>query len=217
MVEVEKERQRLQAELEIAREVQAQLHPKRCQKSGAWRLSASATRRAWCLATTTTTSAWANTSWPSLSAIGREGHFGSAADGHAAIGDAQPVAPLHGDDGQFSEWGDYGSLSTARLMSNLNQHLYASTSPEKYATFFFSIYDDETEMLNYTNAGHLPPLLVRGGEVFPFDVNGTVVGAFPDVPYGELPEARKRRSAGLLHRRHHGAGKRIWEMFERTG
>ncbi len=98
--------------------------------------------------------------------------------------------------GSSPNGGDYGSLSTARLMSNLNQHLYASTSPEKYATFFFSIYDDETEMLNYTNAGHLPPLLVRGGEVFPFDVNGTVVGAFPDVPYGE--SCQKLESGDLL-------------------
>ncbi|HPT26680.1 MAG TPA: PP2C family protein-serine/threonine phosphatase, partial [Bryobacteraceae bacterium] len=63
--------------------------------------------------------------------------------------------------------------------------LYASTSPEKYATFFFSIYDDQTEVLSYTNAGHLPPLLVRRGEVLTCDVNGTVVGAFPDVPYEE--------------------------------
>jgi serine phosphatase RsbU (regulator of sigma subunit) len=73
-------------------------------------------------------------------------------------------------------------VSTARLVSNLNQHLYASTAPEKYATFFFSLYDDETGRLSYTNAGHLAPLLIRRGEALPLDVNGTVVGAFPDVP-----------------------------------
>ena len=35
-------------------------------------------------------------------------------------------------------------LSTARMVSDLNQQLYATTSPEKYATFFFAIYDEET-------------------------------------------------------------------------
>ena len=72
-------------------------------------------------------------------------------------------------------------VSTARLVANLNQHLYSSTAPEKYATFFFSLYDEETGRLSYTNAGHLPPLLIRRGEAFPLDVNGTVVGAFPNV------------------------------------
>ena len=32
-------------------------------------------------------------------------------------------------------------FSTARMVSELNQQLYATTSPEKYATFFFAIYD----------------------------------------------------------------------------
>ena len=76
-------------------------------------------------------------------------------------------------------------LSTARLVSNLNQQLYASTAPEKYATFFFSLYDDQTATLAYTNAGHLSPFLVRGGQAIPLESTGMVVGAFPFAKYGE--------------------------------
>lgn len=76
-------------------------------------------------------------------------------------------------------------FSTARMVSELNQQLYATTSPEKYATFFFAIFDQTTGLMTYTNAGHLQPVLFRDGAASPLDVNGTVVGAFPFSTYEE--------------------------------
>jgi sigma-B regulation protein RsbU (phosphoserine phosphatase) len=76
-------------------------------------------------------------------------------------------------------------LSTARLVSELNQQLHATTSAEKFATFYIALYDDETGMLNYTNAGHLPPILIHNGDATRLDVNGLVVGAFPTSAYDE--------------------------------
>jgi len=76
-------------------------------------------------------------------------------------------------------------LSTARLVSELNQQLHATTSPEKFATFCIALYDDETGVLTYTNAGHLPPILIHNGSATRLDVNGLVVGAFPSSKYDE--------------------------------
>jgi len=76
-------------------------------------------------------------------------------------------------------------LSTARLVSELNQQLHATTSPEKFATFCIALYDDETGLLTYTNAGHLPPILIHNGGFSRLDVNGLVVGAFPTSKYDE--------------------------------
>jgi sigma-B regulation protein RsbU (phosphoserine phosphatase) len=76
-------------------------------------------------------------------------------------------------------------FSTARMVSELNQQLHATTSPEKYATFFFAIYDQSTGLMTYTNAGHLQPVLFRDGAATLLDVNGTVVGAFPFSKYEE--------------------------------
>jgi len=76
-------------------------------------------------------------------------------------------------------------LSTARLVANLNRQLYATTAPEKYATFYFAIYDESRHALTYTNAGHLAPILVRDGRVQLLEPTGTVVGAFPFAAYEE--------------------------------
>ena len=58
------------------------------------------------------------------------------------------------------------SVSTSRVVSHLNQQLHADTAPEKYATFFLGIYDEATHSLTYTNAGHLPPILIRSRRTF---------------------------------------------------
>jgi phosphoserine phosphatase RsbU/P len=87
-------------------------------------------------------------------------------------------------------------FSTARMVSELNQQLYATTSPEKYATFFFAIYDRETGVITYTNAGHLQPVLIRDGAPIRLDVNGTIVGAFPFSKYEE--SRLELRSGDLL-------------------
>jgi sigma-B regulation protein RsbU (phosphoserine phosphatase) len=81
--------------------------------------------------------------------------------------------------------GTYKAPSTAFLVSNLNRQLYANTAPEKYATFYFAMYDEADHVLTYTNAGHLSPLLVRDGQVSLLEPTGTVVGAFPFAVYQE--------------------------------
>ena len=74
-------------------------------------------------------------------------------------------------------------LSTATLMGLISQQLYENTPPEKYATFFCSVYDDETGRLSYTNAGHLKPILVRDGKAIRLEGGGMVAGLLPDVKY----------------------------------
>lgn len=76
-------------------------------------------------------------------------------------------------------------FSTSTLVAQLNRQLYANTAPEKFATFFFGAYDEHSRILTYTNAGHVQPLLLRGGEALPLEVTGTVIGAFPSVAYEE--------------------------------
>ncbi len=82
--------------------------------------------------------------------------------------------------------GERGELSPASLMSTLNYQLYRSTPPEKYATMFLGCYDAFSRSLTYSNAGHLPPLLLgRNGDVRRLETSGTVVGLFDGASYDE--------------------------------
>jgi phosphoserine phosphatase RsbU/P len=76
-------------------------------------------------------------------------------------------------------------VSVSQLVNRVNQQLHFSTAPEKFATVCAGIFDETTGVFTYTNAGHLPPLLVRQGSVERLDVNGMVVGAFPTTLYTE--------------------------------
>jgi sigma-B regulation protein RsbU (phosphoserine phosphatase) len=76
--------------------------------------------------------------------------------------------------------------SPAQMLWLLNRHLFQSTQPEKYATLFLGFYDDEKHRLTYANAGHLPPIvLAADGAVRRLETGGTVVGLFPDCEYAE--------------------------------
>jgi sigma-B regulation protein RsbU (phosphoserine phosphatase) len=70
----------------------------------------------------------------------------------------------------------------AKILSLLNRHLYRSTQPEKYATLFLAHYDGLTRRLVYSNGGHLPPLLLRANDsVTRLDQGGSVVGLLDDL------------------------------------
>ena len=76
-------------------------------------------------------------------------------------------------------------LSPAEIVGHLNEQLHRTTTAERFATFFCSVYDDDTGELRYTNAGHVPPIVVRQGSIVQLEPNGTIIGAFPDVRYEE--------------------------------
>lgn len=75
------------------------------------------------------------------------------------------------------------SVGTAQVLHRLNQQLFESTTLEKYATFFYAIYDCTTRRLTYTNAGHISPALFRRGRVERLEVGGTVIGLFAPVEF----------------------------------
>ena len=87
-----------------------------------------------------------------------------------------------------------GSMSAGALLAMLNQQLYQSTPTEKYATMFLGFYNQDTQHFHYSNAGHLPPILVRAdGRVQHLSEGGTVVGLFGNMTY---PDAQVQMHSG---------------------
>ena len=77
------------------------------------------------------------------------------------------------------------ALSTASVVERLNRQIYDNTPEEKYVTFFFAQYEARGRRLTYTNAGHLAPVLFRNGRIERLRAGGTVVGLFSTLTYEE--------------------------------
>jgi phosphoserine phosphatase RsbU/P len=70
-------------------------------------------------------------------------------------------------------------LRPAYVLEMINRHFFESTAPERFATLFFGVYDDETRALRYVNCGQVPPLLMRrSGELERLAPTATMLGAF---------------------------------------
>jgi sigma-B regulation protein RsbU (phosphoserine phosphatase) len=84
-----------------------------------------------------------------------------------------------------SETGRGGDL--ALLMTNLNRRVYEASSTNRYATFFYAEYSPGNRMLEYVNAGHNPPILMRRNgsdwDVRILEASGTVVGLLEGSTY----------------------------------
>lgn len=80
--------------------------------------------------------------------------------------------------GQAIHCGD----NLAELMKHVNTLVYEASTSNRYATFFYAQLDTKTLRLSYVNAGHNPPFVIRSdGEVLKLEEGGAVVGMLPTV------------------------------------
>ena len=178
LIEESKQRQQLEAELEIAREVQSRLFPARAPELEGVEILGICR--------------------PARSVSGDFFDYVGLDNGRVAIsfGDVSgkgisaalvmaslhsiirtQLSLLHTEQSQPLE------SSAARLVERANRQLCQNTAPEKFSTLFFGAYDASSGTLAYANAGHLPPLLLKSGSVQPLQVNGMIVGAFAFAEY----------------------------------
>ncbi len=76
--------------------------------------------------------------------------------------------------------------SPGKVLALLNRHLYRSTPPEKYATLFLAHYEGVQSRMTYSNGGQLPPLVLRADHgITRLDKGGTVVGLMDGMSYDE--------------------------------
>ncbi|MDQ2842635.1 MAG: ADOP family duplicated permease [Acidobacteriota bacterium] len=81
------------------------------------------------------------------------------------------------------------NISLPNLVAKMNRFLHRSTGFNSYATFFYAQVDERERTLNYVNAGHNPPYLVRRetGEqpLEELSTGGMVIGMFAQANYEE--------------------------------
>jgi sigma-B regulation protein RsbU (phosphoserine phosphatase) len=124
-----------------------------------------------------------------------EGKFGIAIGDVSGkgIGAALMMAALEASlRGQASLTG--GDL--AELISRVNRLVYEASSVNRYATFFYAQLDPKSLRLTYVNAGHNPPFVLRrlnaGWEIRRLETGGPVVGLLRVAPYQQASFALER-------------------------
>jgi sigma-B regulation protein RsbU (phosphoserine phosphatase) len=196
----QKEKQRLENELAIAQEVQAQLFPRQVSELESLEV------HGFCRPARTVSGDYYDfltaSSHKLILAVGDISGKGiSAALLMATIHSAvraysvenlpqmrEPVAvgAVAGSGRVMAAWPEGVEVSPGALLSLLNHQLYESTPPEKYATLFLGIYDGRSHHLTYSNGGHLPPILIgKDGSIRRLEAGGTVVGLFDNMTYDE--------------------------------
>ena len=173
LIEEQRQRQRLENELSIAREVQEQLFPQALPSLPGIQLEAICRPARMVsgdyydfirLGPTRLGIALADISGKGISAALLMASLQAALRSQVQL------------DGRLSE-------NTADVVSRLNRHLYLNTSEDRFATLFYAIYDTSSCTLHYTNAGHLPPLCLIGEKVCKLEEGGMVVGVFDNCTY----------------------------------
>jgi phosphoserine phosphatase RsbU/P len=73
------------------------------------------------------------------------------------------------------------------LIQRVNNLVYGASTVNRYATFFYAEYDPRDRQLSFVNAGHNPPLILRranpGCHLFRLDAGGPPVGLLPNSSY----------------------------------
>jgi len=200
LIQEQKEKQRLEGELAIAQEVQAQLFPRQVTELESLEV------HGFCRPARTVSGDYYDfltaSSHKLILAVGDISGKGiSAALLMATIHSAvraysveslpqmrEPVAvgAVAGAGRIMAAWPEGIEISPGALLGLLNHQLYESTPPEKYATLFLAIYDGRSHQLTYSNGGHLPPILIGSdGTVRRLEAGGTVIGLFDNMTYDE--------------------------------
>jgi sigma-B regulation protein RsbU (phosphoserine phosphatase) len=80
-----------------------------------------------------------------------------------------------------------GNDNLEKLMANVNQLIYATSPSNRYATFFYAQYEPERRRLAYVNAGHNAPLVLRQNnghaQLTRLEAGGPPVGLLPYAQY----------------------------------
>jgi sigma-B regulation protein RsbU (phosphoserine phosphatase) len=88
-----------------------------------------------------------------------------------------------------------GSGQVAELMSNVNKLICEASPENRYATFFYGQFDPATRRLVYSNGGHNNPMVIRGDQVVRLEIGGPPVGLFK---FSRYEQAEVQLEAGDL-------------------
>jgi serine phosphatase RsbU (regulator of sigma subunit) len=167
-----RERERIEHELQVARQIQQELLPESIPKLDSWRIAAYYE--------------------PAREVGGDFYDFLEFPDGRLGlvVGDAtghgMPAALVMATTRGMLRAVVQSLESPGEVLAKVNEALVADIPPSTFVTCFYAILEPQSGFLRYANAGHDLPYLRRGGgEAEELRARGMPLGLMPGMPYEE--------------------------------
>jgi sigma-B regulation protein RsbU (phosphoserine phosphatase) len=84
-------------------------------------------------------------------------------------------------------------------MRRLNKNLCHDSRSGQFVSLFCGVLDPARRIVTYTNAGHNPPLVIRGGRAEPLERGGMVLGADLGEDYEQADVPLRRGDLLVLY------------------
>ena len=161
---------KLQSEFEIAREVQRHLFPKYPAQAAGLDFAVNC--------------------FPAQAVGGDYYNYWQGSDGafHFVLGDVSgkgiaAALLMASIQATLNGLGTRRDLPLESMMGELSVLVLEGSMPERYSTLILGTYEPSKRRLCVVNAGHVPPVLVRGGQVVRLEAGGFPAGLLPDSRY----------------------------------
>lgn len=79
-------------------------------------------------------------------------------------------------------------LCLKELIVKLNELVFKNTEGERFITVFLGKFNARTNKVEYINAGHVAPLLMRGTDIIPLEKGCMMIGVFDELPFINIGE-----------------------------
>ncbi len=170
------EQQRLELELDVARDIQASFLPKACPQAPGWDICSY---------------------WRAARQVG--GDFYDFIPLRASPGETRwgivvadvagkgvPAALFMAMSRTILRSAAASRISPAATLTRVNQLIVTEARSDLFVTIFYGVWEPQTGRFVYANAGHNEPLCVdRAGHIRPLAGHGVVLGALDEVEYAE--------------------------------
>jgi sigma-B regulation protein RsbU (phosphoserine phosphatase) len=73
-------------------------------------------------------------------------------------------------------------ISLTELIKRLNQNVYNNTNGDRFITLFIGVYNEKTRKLKYINAGHNATIVLQNNQAYTLKKGSMMIGALDELP-----------------------------------
>jgi sigma-B regulation protein RsbU (phosphoserine phosphatase) len=90
-------------------------------------------------------------------------------------------------------------ISLTELIKRLNLNVFKNTNGDRFITLFIGVYNEKTRKLKYINAGHNASIVLQNNKAFTLKEGSMMIGAFDELPFVKEGEIKIEKEAIIFN------------------